>query len=162
MEKYVQAEKKRPYTKHGSPGVDEDLKKIIDQAQLHLQESLEPFIIQNLNPFQRKQVYYHFEKTKEYKIKTYREEDHITLKVYPVGKLKRLAEQKTQEVLMKKTSEALPPMGSYERFIIHDYLKDRDGIKTESKGEKGKDRHIIIIPVFGRTPKKAKNKRLIR
>ena len=41
--------------------------------------------------------------------------------------------------------------------LVHDYLKDRDGIKTESYGE-GKDRHIEIQPLFGRSPKKSKRR----
>jgi spoIIIJ-associated protein len=79
------------------------------------------------------------------------------MKVYPVGKLRRFAEQKAQEVLMKGESEILPPMGSFERFVIHDYLKNRDGVRTESFGE-GKDRHVEIFPLFGRNPKKVKRK----
>jgi predicted RNA-binding protein Jag len=49
-------------------------------------------------------------------------------------------------------------MGSYERFVIHDYLKDRDGVYTESEGEEGKNRHVVIHPHFGRMLKKAKRR----
>lgn len=118
-------------------------------------------VVEGLNGFQRKQLYEYFEKFKEYKVKSYRETDSTIVKIYPVGKLKRFAEQKMQEVLMKGKSEILPPMGAFERFIIHDYLKEREGVKTESKGEPGKDRRIEILPVFGRGLKKAKPKRML-
>ena len=128
------------------PQIDNDVKELIDQAERHLIDSLTYYAIPGLNPFQRKQVYRYFERTQEYAVKAYREEEKVTLRVYPVGALKRLAEQKTQECLMNGQAEALPPMGSFERFVIHDYLKLREGIKTESSGENGKDRHIIISP----------------
>ena len=37
----------------------------------------------------------------------------------------------------------LPPMTSYERMIIHSFLENASGIKTESEGE-GKNRRVII------------------
>ena len=118
---------------------------------------MKSIVVRELNGFQRKLVHQHFEKTEEYKVKTYHEDDKIILKVYPIGKLKRLAELKAQEVLIKGETEVLPPMGSFERFIIHDYLKDREGVRTESFGE-GKERHIEINPLFGRSPKKVKRR----
>ena len=103
-------------------------------------------------------IHRHFEKTQEYKSKTYRENDNdYIMKIFPVGQLRRFAEQKAQEVLMKGESEVLPPMGAFERFVIHEYLKDRSGIRTESFGE-GAERHIEITPVFGRALKKAKRR----
>ena len=126
-----------------------------------LSESIEPVELNGLNSFQRKQIHQYFEKTNEYKIKSYKETDSVFLRVYPVGQLKRIAEQKTQEVLMMGKSESLPPMGSFSRFVIHDYLKERNGIRTESRGEERKDRHIVIYPLFGREPKKTK-RRLVR
>ena len=77
--------------------------------------------------------------------------------MYPVGELQRMAETKVQEVLMTGESRSLPSMGSYERFIIHEYMKNRSGIRTESFGE-GDDRHVELFPVFGRVPKKAKRR----
>lgn len=138
--------------------MDEKVEKSIAHTQEVLRDSLEPVTIQGLNGYQRKQVHQYFEKTQEYRVKTYREKDDVVMKVYPVGKLRRVAEQKTQEVLMKGKAEVLPPMGSFERFVIHDYLKDREGIKTESYGEEGKDRHVEIHPLFGRSLKKAKRR----
>ena len=139
-------------------GMDEKVQKLIAHTEEVLRDSMEPVTIQGLNGYQRKLVHQYFEKTQEYRVKTYRETENVFMKVYPVGKLRRVAEQKTQEVLMKGKAEVLPPMGSFERFIIHDYLKDRDGIKTESYGEEGKDRHVEIHPLFGRSPKKAKRR----
>ena len=137
--------------------IDKHVVELIKNIEDQLRDSIEPITITDLNSFQRKQIYQHFEKGLEFKIKSYREHENVILKVYPIGKLRRLAEVKAQEVLMKGDNEALPPMGSFERFIIHDYLKGRDGIKTESTGE-GRDRHITLLPVFGRTPKKAKRR----
>lgn len=144
------------------PQMDEDIKLLIDEAERHLVDSLNYFAIPDLNPYQRKQIYRYFEKTREYAVKAYRDEETVTLRIYPVGALKRLAEQKTQECLMNGQPEELPAMGSFERFVIHDYLKAREGIRTESSGENGRDRHITISPQFGRTLKKAKKKRLMR
>ena len=139
---------------------DAKAQETIQQIERSLQDSIESVTVQDLNSFQRKLIHEHFEKSQEYKIKTYRENDNVTMRVYPVGKLRRLAELKAQEVLIKGETEVLPPMGSFERFIIHDYLKDRDGLRTESFGE-GRERHIEINPLFGRSPKKIK-KRLTR
>lgn len=143
---------------HKKEKMDETVKRAITKAVDSFQDSIEPAILRGLNGFQRKQIHKHFEKSEEYKVKIYREREDTILKVYPIGKLKRLAEQKTQEVLMQGQPEVLPPMGSFERFVIHDYLKGREGVRTESFGEAGKDRHIEIVPVFGRNPKKAKRK----
>jgi len=137
--------------------MDKKVEETIAAIQSTLHDSLEPVLIPDLNGFQRKQIHRHFENSLEYRVKAYRELEDVVLKIYPVGQLKRLAEMKAQEVIMKGESEILPPMGAYERFVIHDYLKDRDGIKTESYGE-GKDRHIEISPHFGRMPKKAKRR----
>ncbi len=140
---------------------DDKVQKTIEYIEKTLYDSIRAITIKELDGYQRKSIQRHFEKTQEYQIKTYRENDDVIIKVYPIGSLKRLAEQKAQEVLMKGKPEVLPPMGSFERFVIHDYLKERDGVKTESFGKEGNDRHIEIHPLFGRTLKKTK-KRLIR
>ncbi|MBN2415796.1 hypothetical protein JXO52_08130 [bacterium] len=139
---------------------DKDVYKAIGEAERFLVDSLLPFTFDGLNGYERKKVHEHFENDTEYRVKTYREDDQIILKVYPVGSLKRLAEQKTQEVLMKGQAEELPPMGSFERFVIHDYLKERHGVRTESTGQRGEDRRIVIMPLFGRRPRKVKGRRL--
>lgn len=140
--------------------VDKKVQESIAHAEEVLQDSMQPVMIRGLTPFQRKQVHRHFEKTQEFKVKTYKEDTGFVMRIYPVGKLRRLAEQKAQEVLMKGEPEVLSPMGSFERFVVHDYLKDRDGVKTESFGE-GEERHVEIHPLYGRSLKKAKRK-LIR
>jgi len=144
------------------PKMDDDVKAWIDKAERDLIDSLSYFEIPDMNPFQRKQIYRHFEKTNEYAVKAYRNEETVTLRIYAVGALRRLAEQQTQEVLMSGRAVHLPIMGSFERFVVHDYLKDREGVNTESAGERGEDRHIVISPLFGRSLKKAKKKRLMR
>lgn len=68
-----------------------------------------------------------------------------------------MTETKVQEVLMSGEAVSLPPMDSFERFIIHEYMKNRGGVRTESTGE-GEERHVVIFPIFGRTPKKAKRR----
>jgi len=130
----------------------------IDAASEHFSESLDPFSIAGFNAFQRKLIHRHFEGAGEYKVRTVRgDADEITLVIYPVGHLQRTAETMLQEVLMTGESRSLPPMDSYERFIVHEYLKNRGGVRTESSGEAG-DRHVEIFPIFGRTPKKAKRR----
>ncbi len=148
-------DRRRPQER--GPRMDEKVKNAIDAAMDHLLNSLTPYEIHDLNGFQRKQVHRFFERKQEYDVKTYRNEETFVMKVFPVGRLRRLAEQRAQEVLMNAETIALPPMGSYERFVIHSYLKDRGGVHTESSGE-GADRHIEISPVFGRTLKKAKRR----
>jgi len=136
---------------------DEKVIQLVNHAEEYLVSSFKPFEISDLNGFQRKQIYHHFEKKQEYKVKSYRKDKGVVLKIFPIGNIKRLAEQKAQEVLIKGEPEVLSPMGSFERFIIHNYLKDREGIKTESYDE-GLKRHVEIHPVFGRNPKKTKRK----
>lgn len=139
--------------------IENDVLLIIKDTEKTLLDSLNPAVIKDLNPFKRKQVYRYFEKKdSEYAIKTYKEGENIIIKIYPVGKLRRLAEQKTQEVLMKGSEEELPPMDAYERFIIHDYLKERNGICTASIGVSGKDRRVKIVPVYGRPLRKARKR----
>lgn len=147
---------KRPF--RSRPAVDPIVKDEIHKAEIHLVDAWGAYTIKGFNGFQRKCVHEHFEKTQEYRVKSYRENGDCILKIYPVGKLQRLAEQKAQEVLMMGTPVILPPMGAFERFVIHDYLKEREGIKTVSFGNNGLDRHVEIHPLFGRTLKKARRR----
>jgi predicted RNA-binding protein Jag len=151
---------KRVFRQRGKPPtqIDERVREVIADAVQHFQGAAQPFSVMGLSPFQRKQIHQHFERTQEYKVRTLRDEDNeVFLKVYPVGELSRMAETKVQEVLMSGESISLPPMDSFERFIIHEYMKNRGGVRTESDGE-GEERHVVIFPVFGRTPKKAKRR----
>jgi predicted RNA-binding protein Jag len=138
--------------------MDETAKERIDAASEHFRESLDPFRMEGLNPYQRKGIHRHYERMPEYQVRTLRDEgDEVILIIYPVGHLQRNAETVLQEVLMTGERRILPPMGSFERFIVHEYLKNRGGVRTESYGE-GVDRHVEIFPIFGRTPKKAKRR----
>ncbi|MBN1781285.1 hypothetical protein JW948_09190 [bacterium] len=150
-------EKRGQFRPSRRPPVDEKVRQAINEAETALAGNLSSYAIRGLNPFQRKMVHRHFERTQEYKVKTYRDSEDYILRVYPMGQIRRFAEQKAQEVLMNGENVILPPMGAFERFIVHDYLKDRDGISTESYGE-GNERHIEIAPLFGRTLKKAKRR----
>lgn len=155
--KKIDGKRRKPWGRK-QPKIDEAVEKEILRVQEVLKESIDPVRLSDFNGFQRKQIYRHFEKTQEYEVKSYKNDEDVTLKVYPIGNLKRLAEQKIQEVLMHGKPETLPPMGSYERFVIHNYLKEREGVTTESVGERGKDRRIEIRPVFGRTLRRAKKR----
>ncbi len=137
--------------------LDPQVASSIKKAEEVLKDEGQSCKIFGLNAFQRKQLYSHFEKTQEFKAKSYKENDGVVVKVYPVGKIKRLAEQKAQEVLMQGLAINLPAMSSFERFVVHDYLKEREGIQTQSFGE-GKERYIQISPQFGRSLKKVKRK----
>lgn len=136
----------------------ENIDQLVNTIQKELTDSIHPYVLQDLNFHGVQQVKKKLSINQEYKIKTYKHGKEITVKVFPIGNLKRLAEQKAQEVLMKSEKIKLPHMGAFERFIIHDYLKSRNGIKTKSVGKEGKDRHIQIYPLFGRKLKKAKKK----
>ena len=51
-------------------------------------------------------------------------------------------------------SIVLPYLGNYERFVIHNYLKDFDGIETKSVGEGDQRRLEIKQAKFGRSLKR--------
>lgn len=136
------------------PIVTETIRKIEDQ----LNDTLEPAMANGLNSFQRKQIDRYFTRIGGYQVKTIRENDEsVFLKIYPVGKIKHLAETKAREVLMTGESQCLPPMDSFQRFLVHEYIKTRRGLRTESAGE-GNNRFVYIFPVYGRTPRKIKRK----
>jgi spoIIIJ-associated protein len=80
------------------------------------------------------------------------------LKIYPIGNIKELARKKAEEVVASQSSVSLPSMGSYERYVVHDALKEYDQVETKSAGE-GLDRHVEIHPVrFGRGLKRIMRK----
>ena len=123
---------------------------ILIEVQRKLRDSLEPVSLTDLNAFERKRIHRFFDDKDDYRTKTYRSGEEFTLKVYPVGNIKKFAEEKAQEALATGNIETLPPMSNYERYIIHDCLKDINGIKTASVGE-GDERRVEIHPVsFGR------------
>ena len=131
---------------------------IIVQAQRHLRASVEPYNIRELNAFERKRIHSFFDNKPDFKTKTYRENENYILRIYPIGNLKNFVEGKAQEALETGSNVSLPPMTSYERFIVHDHLKDWEGIETSSIGENG-ERHIELrTKKFGRTLKKIMKK----
>ncbi len=127
-----------------------NIKRIISEVEEKLKDSLKPETLSGLNSFERKMVHRHFDHSKEFKTRTYRNGEDYTLCVYPVGNLERFAKAKAQECLDTGADIDLPPMPSFERFIIHNVLKEVPGVETASHGE-GDQRHIqIVSKKFGR------------
>lgn len=60
-------------------------------------------------------------------------------------KLEALARAKGDEVLQKGKPIELEPMGSRERWVVHNALKEQDGLRTESVGE-GRAKRVRIDP----------------
>lgn len=147
--------------KGSSNGLNNESNEIINSIKEILMNSTQSHLLTDLNNHQRKIVINYFSSNNEYRVKCYKKDNKIILKICPIGNLKRLAEQKIQEVIVNGNSVELPVMGPFERFIIHDYLKERKGVKTKSYGNEGKNRHIKISPLFGRDPKRIKKKLLI-
>lgn len=141
----------RGFREHDEEPPDPKITQLISEVEEKLNSSHTPVQIGQLNPFERKQVHRHFERNKAlFETKTYRDgEDHV-LWIFPVANLKKFVETKAQEALENGEDVALPPMSNYERFIVHNVLKDLGNIETTSVGE-GEERHIEIHPKkFGR------------
>jgi predicted RNA-binding protein Jag len=134
---------------------DEKIRALLDKIQADLRDAITPVSVSNLGAFERKQVHRHFDRNSEIVTKTYRLSDDVfELKIYPVGNLRRYAEQKAEEAIQSGQTAVLPHMSSYERFVIHEALKANDAVKALSFGE-GEERHIEIAPnTFGRGLKK--------
>ena len=58
--------------------------------------------------------------------------------------LERLVDRAVERIEGGAASAALPPMSSYERKLVHDFVSDR-GFVSNSEGE-GSDRHTVISP----------------
>jgi predicted RNA-binding protein Jag len=128
--------------------------RILIDIQRKLRESYEPYCVEDLNGFERKRIHSFFDSKEEYETRTYRHGDRFVLKVIPVANLKRLARENAEKVQQTGEAVVLPYLGNYERFIIHNYLKDFEGIETKSVGE-GKDRRLEIKSAkFGRSLKR--------
>jgi len=127
---------------------------ILIDIQRKLRESYEPYCVEDLNGFERKRIHNFFDSKEEYETRTYRQGERYVLKVIPVGNLKQLAKENADKVVQTGERVVLPYLGNYERFIIHNYLKDFGGIETKSVGE-GSDRRLEIKPAkFGRSLKR--------
>jgi hypothetical protein len=146
-------------TGHGGFERTEDdprINELIRETEQKLAESTQPVQLENLNALERKQIHRHFDRLKPaFETKTYRGEGEAqVLWVFPIANLKKFAQEKAREALETDTAVALPPMSSYERFVVHNVLKEIDSIESLSAGE-GAERHIEIQPKkFGRGLKK--------
>ena len=121
-------------------------------------DAVKPESLNGLNSFERKLIHRHFDHSTSYQTRTYRNGDKFTLCVYPVANIEKMAKDKAKESLDTGETISLPPMGSYERYIVHNALKDFSGVETSSEGE-GKERHIQIVSKrFGRGLKKIARK----
>jgi len=56
-----------------------------------------------------------------------------------------MADDAADEALREDRAVALEPMSAGERRIVHEHLRDRDGIETHSEGEEP-DRHLVVEP----------------
>ena len=60
--------------------------------------------------------------------------------------LKQLAQDAADRALSLQKEIVVPNLSSYERRIIHMFLSEYPGIKTESRGE-APYRQLVIVPV---------------
>jgi predicted RNA-binding protein Jag len=134
---------------------DEKTDRLIQKIESDLRDSIMPVSLKGLNAFERRQVHHHFDRSDDVVTKTYKiSEEEQELRLYPVANLQRYAEKKAQEAMQTGQKVVLPPMSSYERFVIHEALKGKEAVKTHSEGE-GEERHVVLEPeLFGRGLKK--------
>ena len=57
-----------------------------------------------------------------------------------------MADDAADEALRLDRAVALEPMSAGERRIVHEHLRDRDGIETHSEGDEP-DRHLVVEPL---------------
>jgi spoIIIJ-associated protein len=60
--------------------------------------------------------------------------------------LQQDADEAVEEVLRTGEPVALDAMNAVERRVVHEYLRDRDGVETYSEGAEP-DRHLVVAPV---------------
>jgi spoIIIJ-associated protein len=60
--------------------------------------------------------------------------------------LERQADQAAADAVRSSRPVALDAMSATERKLVHEYLKDRDGVETYSEGAEP-DRHLVIAPL---------------
>jgi len=142
---------------HEKPRRDRDMGKIdriLIDVQRKLRDSIEAVSLENLNGFERKRIHSFFDDKEDFETKTYLRNGRSVLKVFPVGNLKRVAKEKAEQVKQTGQAYTFPYLPGYERFIIHNYLQDFEGVETLSVGE-DKERRLEIRPIkFGRSLKK--------
>jgi len=128
--------------------------RILIDIQKQLRDSYFPVVLEDLTAFERKRIHSFFDDKPEFQTKTYRDEDKFILKVFPIGNLKKMAEEKAKQVLESGVPIQLDNLGNYERFIVHDHLQSFEGIETISSGEGSNRKLEIKQKAFGRTLKK--------
>jgi spoIIIJ-associated protein len=60
--------------------------------------------------------------------------------------LQQDADEAVEEALSTGEPVALDAMNAVERRVVHEYLRDRDGVETYSEGDEP-DRHLVVAPV---------------
>jgi spoIIIJ-associated protein len=60
--------------------------------------------------------------------------------------LQQDADEAAEEALRTGEPVALDAMNAVERRVVHEYLRDREGIETYSEGAEP-DRHLVVAPV---------------
>lgn len=131
---------------------------LLHDAEQKLTDSTDAVRLDDLSPAERKHVHEFFEHKLDFETKTYREGEKHVLWVFPVGNLKKFALAKANEAIESGEIVKLAPMSNYERFIIHDALKDMESVETTSEGE-GAERHVVISAAkFGRRLKRIAKK----
>ena len=60
--------------------------------------------------------------------------------------LERQADQAASDALRSARPVAMDAMSATERKVVHEYLKERDGVETYSEGAEP-DRHLVVAPV---------------
>jgi len=138
-----------------SPQVNMDkIDRLLIDVQRQLRYSLEPAKLENLNSYERKMIHSFFDDKADFITKTYRRDDQFVLKVFPVGNFKRQAKEKAEHVLETGETYTFPFLRGFERYVIHNYLQNFEGIETKSIGEDN-ERRLEIRPIrFGRSLKK--------
>ena len=59
--------------------------------------------------------------------------------------LQQDADEAVEEALRTGEPVALDAMNAVERRVVHEYLRDREGVETYSEGEEP-DRHLVVAP----------------
>jgi spoIIIJ-associated protein len=60
--------------------------------------------------------------------------------------LQRQADQAVEDALRHERPVALDAMTASERRLVHEYLRDHDGVQTYSEGDEP-DRHLVVAPL---------------
>lgn len=149
---------RRPQQGGGRRQDDEKIQRIIRNAQDLLHNSTEAVCLEELNAYERMRIHQYFDNKDDFETKTYRNGEEYLLWIFPVGQLKAYAQQMADEAVDSGEEFSFPPMSNFERFIVHDVLKDNENVETTSEGE-GDERHVKIIPVkFGKKLKQIAKK----